>query len=147
MLTILPSNLWPTKSSRKKNKPLRYPYRYLLHHPYPSYAPKNPHQACPVHLSAVRTLSTSPPTTKCPYQSITPTKAPSTHPSQPSCQPLPSLGFPFRLPLQELEGAKHTFQMEQNVVLVVLEHLRHDFDVHVLDVDVLRAWARAAGIG
>lgn len=30
-----------------------------------------------------------------------------------------------------------TFQMEEHVGLVVLEHLRHQFHVHVLDVDLL----------
>ena len=30
-----------------------------------------------------------------------------------------------------------TFQVEEDVGLVVLEHLRHQFDVHVLNVDVL----------
>jgi hypothetical protein len=31
-----------------------------------------------------------------------------------------------------------TFQMDEHVGLVVLEHLRHELDVHVLDVDLLR---------
>ena len=30
-----------------------------------------------------------------------------------------------------------TFKVEQNVGLVVLEHLRNKLDVHVLDVDLL----------
>lgn len=32
----------------------------------------------------------------------------------------------------------HTFKMEKNIRLVVLEHLSHQFDVHVLDVDLLQ---------
>jgi hypothetical protein len=31
-----------------------------------------------------------------------------------------------------------TFQMKENVRLIVLEHLRDEFDVHVLDIDLLR---------
>ena len=30
-----------------------------------------------------------------------------------------------------------TFQVEQNIGLVVLEHLRHEFHVHILNVDFL----------
>ena len=35
------------------------------------------------------------------------------------------------------EALLHTFQVEEDVGLVVLEHLRHQFHVHVLNVDVL----------
>ena len=35
------------------------------------------------------------------------------------------------------EASLHTFQVEEDVGLVVLEHLRDQFHVHVLDVDVL----------
>lgn len=31
----------------------------------------------------------------------------------------------------------HTFKMEKNIRLVVLEHLCHQLNVHVLDVDLL----------
>lgn len=31
----------------------------------------------------------------------------------------------------------HTLQMEEDIGLVVLEHLGDEFDVHVLDVDIL----------
>jgi hypothetical protein len=31
----------------------------------------------------------------------------------------------------------HTFQVEEDIGLVVLEHLCHELDVHVLDIDIL----------
>lgn len=31
----------------------------------------------------------------------------------------------------------YTFKMEENIRLVVLKHLRHKLNVHVLDVDFL----------
>jgi len=34
---------------------------------------------------------------------------------------------------------KYTFEMEEHVRLVILEHLRDQLDVHVLDVDLLEA--------
>ena len=34
-------------------------------------------------------------------------------------------------------GGLCTFKMEQNIRLVVLEHLRHELNIHVLDVDFL----------
>lgn len=32
---------------------------------------------------------------------------------------------------------RHTLQMEEDVGLVVLEHLGHQLDIHVLDIDIL----------
>ena len=34
--------------------------------------------------------------------------------------------------------AMRTFQVKQNVVLIVLEHMRHKLNVHVLDIDFLQ---------
>ena len=34
----------------------------------------------------------------------------------------------------------YTFEVEENIGLVVLEHLRHKLNIHVLDVDFL--WSR-----
>ena len=34
-------------------------------------------------------------------------------------------------------GRHLTFKMEQHIRLIVLEHLRHQFDIHVLDIDFL----------
>ena len=35
-------------------------------------------------------------------------------------------------------GSQQTFQVKENIGLVVLEHLGHELNVHVLDVDFLR---------
>lgn len=35
-------------------------------------------------------------------------------------------------------GNLHTFKMEKNIRLIVLEHLRHKLNVHILDVDFLQ---------
>jgi hypothetical protein len=32
----------------------------------------------------------------------------------------------------------HTFKMEENIRLIVFEHLRHKLDVHILDIDFLQ---------
>lgn len=40
----------------------------------------------------------------------------------------------------------HTFKMEKNIRLVVLEHLSHQLDVHVLDVDLLDGCQYRAGL-
>ena len=32
----------------------------------------------------------------------------------------------------------HTFKVEQHIGLIVLEHLRHKFYVHILDIDLLQ---------
>ncbi len=34
-------------------------------------------------------------------------------------------------------GNRHTLEMEQNILLIVLEHLGNEFNVHVLNVDFL----------
>lgn len=36
-----------------------------------------------------------------------------------------------------LNAAMHTFEMKQHIALVIFEHLRHELDVHVLDIDLL----------
>lgn len=33
----------------------------------------------------------------------------------------------------------HTFKMEEDIGLIVLEHLGNQFDIHVLDIDLLEA--------
>ena len=37
------------------------------------------------------------------------------------------------------EGWEYTFQMEKDIGLIILEHLCHQFDIHVLDIDLLVA--------
>jgi hypothetical protein len=34
--------------------------------------------------------------------------------------------------------SRHTLEVEENIRLVVLEHLRHKLRIHILDVDLLK---------
>lgn len=41
------------------------------------------------------------------------------------------------LAARQTDADIHTFQVEQHIRLVVLEHLRDQFHVHILDVNIL----------